>query len=233
VAKNEIRDLLTRSVGPYRSAQQVLGSVAAAPVAVLSTFELAVSTATEPGNSPGQVVNSPGIDVTSQVAQLNSELNQLRAAQASGLTALAANTLALAQNTAAKSSGGTSVVGTIGSIASNVFGGGLLSSVIGGLVGLFGGSGSSTPAPLIKFALPPVVNYEGGQVGGSRGQVVPVDFGQGGQPRAVTQPSAPQVNIQVNAMDSRSFLDHSEEIAQAVKKAILNSSSLNDVISDL
>jgi hypothetical protein len=37
----------------------------------------------------------------------------------------------------------------------------------------------------------------------------------------------------VNAMDSQSFLDHSDDIAMAVKQAILNSSSLNDVISDL
>ena len=34
-------------------------------------------------------------------------------------------------------------------------------------------------------------------------------------------------------MDSQSFLDHSNEIAMAVKQAILNSNSLNDVISGL
>jgi len=104
--------------------------------------------------------------------------------------------------------------------------------VIGGLVGLFGGSGSTTAAP-VKFTLPPVINYEGGQAGGAGGQVVPADYNQSGQPRAAVQTPAQQVSIQVNAMDSKSFLDHSEEIAQAVKKAILNSSSLNDVISDL
>ena len=41
------------------------------------------------------------------------------------------------------------------------------------------------------------------------------------------------MTIQVNAMDSQSFLDHSDDIAMAVKQAILNSSSLNDVISNL
>jgi hypothetical protein len=34
-------------------------------------------------------------------------------------------------------------------------------------------------------------------------------------------------------MDSQSFLDHSDDIAMAVKQAILNSSSLNDVIAEL
>jgi len=34
-------------------------------------------------------------------------------------------------------------------------------------------------------------------------------------------------------MDSKSFLDHSDEIAQAVREAMLGSHSLNDVIADL
>jgi hypothetical protein len=34
-------------------------------------------------------------------------------------------------------------------------------------------------------------------------------------------------------MDSRSFLDHSSEIAQAVRDAMLNLNSINDVVNDL
>jgi hypothetical protein len=34
-------------------------------------------------------------------------------------------------------------------------------------------------------------------------------------------------------MDSQSFMDHSYEIAQAVRSAMLNMNSLNDVVSDL
>jgi hypothetical protein len=34
-------------------------------------------------------------------------------------------------------------------------------------------------------------------------------------------------------MDSQSFLDHSDDIANAVKAALLNSHSLSDVITDL
>ena len=45
--------------------------------------------------------------------------------------------------------------------------------------------------------------------------------------------SGPQVTIQVQAMDSRSFLDHSAEIAQAVREAMLNMHSLNDVVNDI
>jgi hypothetical protein len=39
--------------------------------------------------------------------------------------------------------------------------------------------------------------------------------------------------VQVQAMDSRSFMDHSHDIATAVREAVLNMHSLNDVISDL
>ena len=48
-----------------------------------------------------------------------------------------------------------------------------------------------------------------------------------------TPSAAPQITIQVQAMDSRSFLDHSQDIAQAVREAMLNMHSLNDVVSDL
>ncbi len=34
-------------------------------------------------------------------------------------------------------------------------------------------------------------------------------------------------------MDSQSFLDHSEDIANAVRQAMLNSNSLNNVVNDL
>lgn len=50
-------------------------------------------------------------------------------------------------------------------------------------------------------------------------------------------PSAPanpqQIMVQVQAMDSQSFLDRSQDIAEAVRQAMLNLHSVNDVISDL
>jgi hypothetical protein len=39
--------------------------------------------------------------------------------------------------------------------------------------------------------------------------------------------------VQVQAMDSQSFLDHSDDIAQAVRQAMLQSSVLNDVIREV
>ncbi len=45
-------------------------------------------------------------------------------------------------------------------------------------------------------------------------------------------PSATNIHINVQAMDSRSFLDHSEDIARAVRQAMLNMHALNDLVSD-
>ena len=70
----------------------------------------------------------------------------------------------------------------------------------------------------------------------------PVVYGQNGLPRLATRMArrghatpvaGPQISIQVNALDSRSFMDHSDEIAQAVRQAMLNSHSLNDVVNDI
>jgi hypothetical protein len=43
----------------------------------------------------------------------------------------------------------------------------------------------------------------------------------------------PQINVNIQAMDSQSFLDHSDEIAQAVRQAMLSLNSINDVMNEL
>jgi hypothetical protein len=55
----------------------------------------------------------------------------------------------------------------------------------------------------------------------------------GSQPASTGASSTQQITVQVQAMDSQSFLDHSDDIAQAVRRAMLNMSSLNDIVNDL
>jgi len=45
--------------------------------------------------------------------------------------------------------------------------------------------------------------------------------------------SGHQVHVHVSALDTQSFMDRSNDIAKAVKNALLQSSSLNDVISEI
>jgi hypothetical protein len=99
--------------------------------------------------------------------------------------------------------------------------------------GLFGGGQPQQPAPLVPYSMPAALNLE------STTNYQNVAWGENGLPRAAgSQPStpasaAPQVTVQVQAMDSQSFLDHSDEIAQAVRQAMLSMHSINDVVTDL
>ena len=185
--------------------------------------------ASDPGSVAGVLSGVAGnVGLSDEIAQLAEQLQQLQAASQASVASIQANSRA----TASPSSGGS-----IGSTLLDVFGGGLgLSPLITGIASLFGGgSDSSTPAPLTKFALPPSIQVNGG-VSESGGQAFAVDNPQRGLPRAAStggQAGAPaQITVQVQAMDSQSFLDHSSDIAMAVRQAMLQSSVLNDVVRE-
>ena len=147
-----------------------------------------------------------------------------------------ANTQALQSNTTAHA--GQSVGGSIGSAASGILGGGLgvLSPIVSGLLGLFGVGGSkSAPAPLPFYTPPPSVQLSDTlraatpavSAGGSAAA------GGSGGGAASTANAAPQVTVNVSAMDSQSFMDRSNDIASAVRQAMLNLHPINDVIASL
>lgn len=130
-------------------------------------------------------------------------------------------------------SGGDSILGTIGSTLGGVLGGGLgLAPLVSGIAGLFGGGDSSAPAALPTYMAPLPIHLDAGFREGGGGPFG-VDTSQGGAPRAMTNSSGPQITVQVQAMDSQSFLDHSGDIALAVRQAMLQSNVLNDVIREV
>ena len=129
------------------------------------------------------------------------------------------------------------------SIATTVLESGLgLIPLVTGLIGLFTG-GDSTPAKLTKYAMPDKIDFEGADTGNGMSEM---DYDQMGTPRAydalpgTTTPAASpalspaaQTSGNAPAVDSQWFMDHSSDIAQAVRNAMLNMSSINDVVSDL
>ncbi len=118
------------------------------------------------------------------------------------------------------SGGGGSVLGAV----ENFFGLGL-SPLVSGLVSLFGGGDSSPKVdPLVPYIAPPSVNVNAGYSASATG-VFAVDASR-------PAPST-QITVQVQAMDSQSFLDHSQDIAAAVRQAMLESTILNDVIREV
>lgn len=152
-------------------------------------------------------------------------------------------------------SGGGSTAETV---MKDVFESGLgVVPLIGDLFGLFGGGGSNSPAPLLKYQMPSSISFMSADTGDQLGAA---DYDQMGLPRAydagdtadsgtsnavennATAPgassasagaAAPQITFNVQAMDAQSFLDRSSDLAQAVRSAMLNMSSINDVVSEL
>lgn len=146
--------------------------------------------------------------------------------------------------TVAGAATGSSGGSTFDTIASTVLKSGLgLIPLIGSLVGLFGGGDSSTPA-LQKYTMPGTIGYEGAD---TRSGISALNFDQLGMPRTSGDTSGgsssggnssgntatPQITVNVQAMDARSFMDRSSDIAAAVRDAMLNMNSINDVVNEL
>ena len=126
---------------------------------------------------------------------------------------------------------------TASSIGMDILKSGLgLVPLVSGLFGLFGGGGSDAPPPLVKYALPASIQFQGAENGPG---IVQADYGQEGLARSFPQGQAggpttqSSVNVTVHAMDAQSFLDRSSDIAAAVRDAMLNLNSINDVVNDL
>jgi hypothetical protein len=178
------------------------------------------------GNTSG---NSGNSGLSEEIARLAEELRQLQTVTQAAAESSRANLRATGNGGSPGESIGKTLLGVLGA--------GLgLSPLISGIASLFGGSGDnstpgSTAAPLVRFALPPSLQVNAG-TRESGGQAFAVDHPQGGLPRAVRSIAPAQITVQVQAMDSRSFLDHSADIAMAVRQAMLESSVLNDVVRE-
>lgn len=188
-----------------------------------------IGTATTPGAEVTAAAQNSLIDA---IALSTAQLAEVRATVEGQLASLTENTRALADNTSAKSAG--AVLGRAGgSLLNNVLGGGLLGPIISGVMDLFGGESNQTETSITKYALPSPVSFTAGL---QNGTMTGADYGADGLPRAMNAGSstpAQQVTVNINTIDSRSFLDHSNEIASAVRRAMLESSSLNDVIGEV
>ena len=138
-------------------------------------------------------------------------------------------------------SGGTA--GAVESAASTFFESGFgMAAVVKGLIGLFGGGGT-TQQPLEKYDMPSPIDFESAVSGtglsagsyNQTGAMRPIgpDTNGGAPTGSGGGSAAPQITVNVQAMDAQSLLDHSSEIAQAVRGAMLSMSSINDVVNEL
>jgi hypothetical protein len=143
--------------------------------------------------------------------------------------AVGANTQAVAQNTS--SQGVKGAAADVGKSAASALKSLTLAPVFSSLFKVFGGGSKGEAPALVKYSVPPPVSIEAAYLAQQR-TIVGADLGQDGRARAV-QPAGAQITVNVQAFDSRSFLDRSGDIAAAVREAMLNSHAINDVVSDL
>lgn len=226
-----IRAVVRREAGSASPDTPALQTPTAAPqasaeVRISKTVEAAA--ATSPSN-PGE--RSPTLEMDRLAAQIES----LRRTVASQEEAMQENTQALAASAVKASI--TSTASTVTKNVVNNLGGSLgVSPIISGIVKLFSAFRSSDPEPppLRPFVLPPALQVDAGL--DSRSQAIaPVSYGQGNEVRLPLQPRVPSatVHVNINAIDSQSFMDHSADIAKAVREAMLHAHSLNDVVQEL
>ena len=170
-----------------------------------------------------------GTGLSPALSEAAREIAQLREVYQRQADLIAANTTALQAGQTGSHSTAASVGSAVASHLPGVGGLGLLSPIVSGLIGLFRGH-SPAPEPLPLYTPPAPVGISAtlrGEV--SSGTAAPA-------PAAATpaQPAyAPQITVNVSAMDSQSFMDRSTDIANAVREAMLNNHPINGVVSDL
>ena len=200
-----------------------------------NTIKTELSRVLGPGADASTNVSGPISLLPDVITQNTAQLVEVRNSLQSQLSSLVENTRAVTDNTNKSQSTVSKAGSAATSIASSIFGGGILGPIISGLTSLFGGHDEqAAPEPLTKFALPGAVHIDAGL---QEGSATTVSYQQNDTPRATPSPApaapAPQITVNVSAMDSRSFLDHSDDIANAVKRALLESNSLGDVIGEM
>jgi len=187
------------------------------------------------GSLSSTVDQLAGASVSEGVRGLGTQLEQLRALFQAQTVSTQENTEALTRATNNTGGGVTAALGDAARTAGSALSGGFfLSPLLSGVLKLFGRDSTPEPPPLATFALPRSVAIDGSIQAAGASTITATQYAQDGLPR-VAAPAArvPQVTVQVSAMDARSFLDRSDDIARAVKEAMLNSHSVNDVIGEL
>ena len=149
---------------------------------------------------------------------------------------LDANTRATLENTTARAGGAAaSVRSGASAFGSNLGSSSNFSPLISGLIRLFGRKDGTATEPLPAYSQPTSLRLEAA-LPSAPGGLAPIHYDSDGLPRrnSTTPATAgPQITVQVQAMDSQSFLDRSDDIARAVRQAMLNMHSLNDVVGEM
>ncbi len=244
-------DLAPSDTGATQSATEVITQIEQ------STAEMATAQTASGSRSPASDDEPGEVDRTSgggeSLRETIEELSEMAVNSPGGAAASPAGVNSRAGSSTSSSSSDTG--SSVESIATTFLESGLgIVPLITSLVGLFSG-GSDAPPALEHYVMPSAISFESADVGNnltpadfdqtgaarmydatagsSGGNSSSGDFGPGSPASGSAAPSAPQISVNVQAIDAQSFMDYSTQIAQAVRGAMLNLSSLNDVVNEL
>ena len=119
-----------------------------------------------------------------------------------------------------------------GSKSSSVLTSLFLGPVWKGLFSLFNRSGDGQPAPPTKYAFPQETRSDLNAALRGDGQNVGVRSDAFGLSQATPQAPA-SITISIQALDARSILDRSDDIAAALKQAMLSNHDINDNLNEI
>lgn len=239
----EMRDTLLAAVvssAEVEAARRAAETSQAANLAILETAtQLARLTSgtvlrtptAEVGEQPGSSAKVP-TELGDSFITLVRQLQQTEQAQRLNAQALQENTRATLESALSRTAGR---VTEAGQAISRLAGGGglsLLSPLVRGIAGLFRRDEARAEPALSVYSAPLPIRLDAGISEGTG--VRQVSYGKDESPRAVSvgSPAAQSVVVQVQAMDSRSFLDHSDDIARAVREALLSNHLIHDAMRD-
>ncbi len=108
----------------------------------------------------------------------------------------------------------------------------IFSPIIKGILGLFSGGKEGVGVPLPRYQYAEEESTSVAAASNLNGSVVRTNYDSFGVSRNAGNPYAP-INITVQALDARSIVERSDDIATAVRQAMLSNSSLNDSIGEI
>ena len=184
-------------------------------------------TSAELGGSASTVASNASRDLENTLTSTASELRSLGSGFSDSAKAIQEGFATLGRSLPGFSNGVLGQItggGGVGSLLKSGFG---LAPLALSIAKLFGGGDEAEPA-FAKYELPAPQSLSAANADGPLQGLPQAVRGAGGELRSV-----PQVVVNVSAMDSQSFMDRSDDIARAVRSAMLHMHPLNDVVDEI
>lgn len=184
-------------------------------------------TSAELGGSASTISSNTSRDLENALTSTTSELRSLGSGFSDSAKAIQEGFATLGRSLPGLSNGlvGQVAGGGIGSLLKSGFG---LAPLALSIAKLFGGGDEETAPSFERYELPSPQRLSVTNVEGPLQGLPQAVRGAGGEVRSV-----PQVVVNVSAMDSQSFMDRSDDIARAVRSAMLHMHPLNDVVDEI